>query len=155
MARPWRSRSSPVFTTTVSPGPRCAASPWASFAPPTPPASSTTAIAGKPRRGCASTLNRPPRSIREAVTDLADPVDGLAVVRGWQSDDDVSEAELVLERADLVGDVGRRAEEMRDVAGVLGAVVGRQEGEGGLRVGLPIADDDRKADRALDRGGIA
>jgi hypothetical protein len=49
---PCRSTSSAVFTITVSPLPRCACSPCASRAPPTPPARVTTLavdIAGNDR----------------------------------------------------------------------------------------------------------
>ena len=80
-------RSSPVLTTTVRSGPRWAARPSASLAPPTPPASSTTLIARAPR-------------------DLADALDGLVVVRGRHAHDDRREAQIDV-RPDGVGDASR------------------------------------------------
>src|SRR5262245_46604587 len=72
MTSPWRSRSSPVLTTTVRSAPTTACSPSASLAPPTPPASSTT-------RGTSV----------EVIVDGADP-------------DPEADPLLLLERADAV-----------------------------------------------------
>src|SRR5262245_13273277 len=106
---PCRSVSSPVLTTTVSRSPTCAARPCASFAPPTPPASATTRGASAAAPSLTGPRSR--RSSKE-LADLGHPLDGLEVVRRRVTDDDVAEPELVAERADLVGDVLRRPEEV-------------------------------------------
>src|SRR6187549_3170548 len=93
--RPCRSVSSPIFTTTArSPSGSTVCNPWASFAPPVPPARATTFM---------------PSRVEE-LADLGHPVDGLAVVRCRHPDDEGLEAELHV-RAQSVGHLGRGAEE--------------------------------------------
>src|SRR6476469_10442627 len=89
--RPCRSVSSPVFATTVrSPAGSTDCNPWASFAPPVPPASATTFIGW---------------SRVEKLPDFGHPIDGLAVVRSLHPDDEGLEAELHV-RAQSVGHLG-------------------------------------------------
>src|SRR4029079_16481002 len=105
--RPCRSVSSPVFTTTVrSPPGSTDCSPWASFAPPVPPARATTFIGW---------------SRVEELADFGHPVHGLEVVRRRHPDDECLEAELNV-RMQSVGHFGRGPEQHR-CAHVLDAVV--------------------------------
>src|SRR4051794_20609546 len=136
--RPWRSVSSPVFAMTVrSPGGRAAWRPWASFAPPVPPARVTTLIGSR-------------------VEEFGDPwhaVDGLAVVRRGHPHDDGLEAEGGV-IPDRVGHLGRAPEERLTVHR-LDPVVGQHRSihhVGGVAV---VAQDDGEADGLLDRLHVA
>src|SRR5829696_5307123 len=137
--RPCRSVSSPVFTTTVSsPSGRTVCRPWASFAPPVPPARATTVI---------------PCSSVEEHADLGHPVDRLAVVRCRHPDDEGLEAKTDI-RPERVGHLGRGAEEDRTphlvepIECQLLAVLR-------LGIGPVVADDDRIAECLLDRRDVA
>src|SRR5919198_6053319 len=138
MTSPCRSRSSPVLTTTVRREPRWACSPCASFAPPTPPASSTS-----PRSGIA-----------QGSLDLGHAVNRLAVVRRGHPADHRFEAHLP-KRLDLLRDGIRRTEQMGQVARVLAPVDPHELAERGLGCLLAVADDDREADGQLDRAEVA
>src|SRR6476660_6355212 len=137
-SRPWRSVSSPVFATTVrSPAGRTAWRPWASLAPPVPPARVTTLT-------------------RSSVEEFGDPwhaVDGLSVVRRGHPHDHGLEAErgVIPER---VGHLGRAPEERHAIHG-FDPVVGQHRTVHGLRSRAVVAEDDGKADGLLDRRHVA
>src|SRR5439155_856789 len=98
---PCRSVSSAVFTITVSRAPTTACSPSASFAPPTPPASTTTGRSFSAYRDpCSVTVQKGP--------DLADPVDRLAVERRRQAGDHGPEPEIAVRSDRLSDGRGRR-----------------------------------------------
>src|SRR6186713_2301308 len=137
--RPCRSVSSPVFTTTVrSPAGSTDCSPWASFAPPVPPARATTFIRW---------------SRVEELADLGHAVDGLAVVRTRHPDDEGLEAELDV-RMQSVGHLGRGPEEDRS-SHVLDAVVRQLHPLGSLGGRPRVAQDDGVAQGLLDRRDVA
>src|SRR3954469_19221030 len=119
--------------TVRSPAGRAAWSPWASFAPPVPPARVTTLI-GSP------------------LEEFGDPwhtVNGLAVVRRGHPHDDGLEAERGV-TPDRVGHLGRAPEE-RLTLHRLDAVVGQHRRVHRVRSVAVVAEDDREADRLLDR----
>src|SRR4029450_4723741 len=123
---------------TVSRLPRCAWRPCASFAPPTPPARTTT------RDGPSAT----DADAAEQLGQLRHPLDRLVVVRPGQPRDERREAQVRI-RPEAVGEELRAAEERRGVERVR-AVRSEDLQVGRLGVGRRIADDDREAEGQLD-----
>src|SRR3954453_16942066 len=114
-----------------SPAGRAAWRPWASFAPPVPPARVTTLIGSR-------------------VEEFGDPwhaVDGLAVVRRGHPHDDGFEAERGI-TPDRVGHLGRVPEE-RLTLHRLDPVVGQHRPIHRVRGVAVVAQDDGEANRLL------
>ena len=153
---PWRSRSSPVLTTTVSSAPTTAWRPWASLAP--------ADAAGQDDDGHPADAPRVPAT--SASTDgMASSARGprrcgrcvSAVVRRGQADDDVPEAEVDVrpEARRRSPPAGREARARSSPRRRRRRRCWRAAIEAISASDRSVADDDREADRAFDRGGVA